>query len=349
MTLPKGSVIRDCGPEALAAVFYYHRRKVSVDEIANHIYSAQLKGTPVAKVLTYCREMGFRTVVKKGTIADIRATIQENRPVLVMGRFNANLAHLFVVAGYNDSARRIVCPYYNDKILLIEYGDFNLKWTDADNFFLDLIPIDDPFDRAEQLEHGKNYREALGFYEQAAKANPDNYRAFVGIGNCRAMIGEIAPARDAYEKAYALNPNDPQLMNNLADCLSTLNQDLPRATELASKAVEMYRSDVAGLQKIVHEARDEADRAEREAQLEQEARRLCFAYGTLGQALLKQKRWDQSLEALEHSFDLIPAGVNYRQLRIRRLGEMAECHRQLGHTAQADDLQKRADLMKAGN
>lgn len=345
ITLPKGSVVRDCGPEALSAVFRFHGRRISVDEISNQIYNPQLKATLVSKVLIYCQDVGFRAQPKKGSIAEVRSSIQENRPVIIMVRIHANLAHFFVVAGYSDEEKALVCPYYDNQVILIHYQDMLTLWEPADYFLLDLQPIEDAYERAERHEIGRRFREAIDEYRQAIEKDPQNYRAFVGMGNCHAQMGQVKEARDAYEKALAVNPHDPQALNNLADCLVTLGERVPEAVELAQKSVNAYEKMIENLRSFLVTCTDEVDRLEAQAQLEQALKRLGFSYGTLGQALYAMDRFDGSIDALKRSFDLLPPIL--RNAQIKRLKEIADCYRKLNNREQAEAFDRKAEALKS--
>jgi Flp pilus assembly protein TadD len=341
MSLPKGSVVRDCGPEALSEMFRFHGTKISVDEISKKIYDPQLKATLVAKVMAYCQEVGFRAVPRRGSIADLRAAIQENRPVIIMVRIHANLAHFFIVAGYSDDEKTIVCPYYDNQVMLLKYPDMLYLWESADYLLLDLIPIDDPYERGQQHEINRKFREAVVEYETALKRDPEHFRAWIGIGNCHAQIGQIREARDAYEKALGVYANDPQALNNLADCLISLNERKADAVELAKKSAHLYVQHVENLKRTIQETTDETDRADVQAQLEQTLRRMAFSYGTWGQALMANGRYADALEPLQKSFDLMPAIL--RNYKIKRLREMARCYDEIGKPDRSQTLRRQAD------
>jgi tetratricopeptide (TPR) repeat protein len=347
MTLPKGSVVRDCGPEVLSAVFRFHGRKISVDEISNHIYNPQLKATLVSKILIYCQDVGFRATPKKGSIAEIRSTIQENRPVIAMIRINANLAHFLVIGGYNDVEKSVVIVDYDNYVYRTHYKDLMQLWEPADCFMLDLQPIEDAYERAERHEIGRRFNDAIAEYRLAIEKDPQNYRAWVGIGNCHAQLGQIKEARDAYQKALTINADDPQALNNLADCLIVLQERKEEAASFAEKSVGCYEKIIENLRAYLSECRDEMDRLDAQAQLEQTLKRLAFSYGTLGQALYATGRFDSSIDALKRSLELMPP--IYKNTQIKRLREIADCYRKLNDRQRAEEFDKKAEALKSGS
>jgi hypothetical protein len=57
----------------------------------------------------------------------------------------------------------------------------------------------------------KNYDQAIKYYDAAVQSNPNYWQAFQGLGNCYYAKGQNAEALSNYQKALALNPNNPQL------------------------------------------------------------------------------------------------------------------------------------------
>jgi len=62
-----------------------------------------------------------------------------------------------------------------------------------------------------QYYAAKNYNYAARYYYAAVKTNPNLAPAYQGLGNCYLLMGRKAEALGYYEKALALNPNNPQL------------------------------------------------------------------------------------------------------------------------------------------
>jgi hypothetical protein len=346
MTLPKGIVTRDCGPEVVASIFGFYGRKIPVDHISNELYSPQLQGTVVPKLVAYCSLAGFHAVPRRGSIADLRAAVLENRPVIVMLQVNANLAHFLVVAGFSDTERRLVVPHYDDKIRFIPYDSLVQHWEGTDCFLLELIPIDDPYELGERLEKARRFREALAHYEKTVTAEPENYRAWLGMGNCLVQIQETARARDAYERAHALARNDPQLLNNLAHCLVALGERPAEAMELSTRAVALIEGRISNLAAIVEAAADPAEKHARSEELERARSTLGYYYGTLGQSLAANGQWTAAIDAYQKSMASLPA--THRAARIQRLTEIAQAYQKLNNQPKAQEYFAKAQALKSG-
>jgi Flp pilus assembly protein TadD len=59
----------------------------------------------------------------------------------------------------------------------------------------------------------------LGDLDIAVKKMPDNARAIFARGRCQLQLGQIAPAESDLRKAMALEPDNPEPINALAQLL----------------------------------------------------------------------------------------------------------------------------------
>ncbi len=121
------------------------------------------------------------------------------------------------------------------------------------------------------LAKGK-YAEARDIYLSAASRNDQSPRVWNGLGVAYEMLGKREPAREAYEKALDLAPEDQAAANNLAHLL--LTQGKP---DEAVKVLAAHKDDAAApkplkqnLSKAMKEAQEQApaDRADKEAAAE---------------------------------------------------------------------------------
>lgn len=81
------------------------------------------------------------------------------------------------------------------------------------------------------------------YLENRASHGPEDALLYGLAGNLHLERNETAEAMAAYEKAVALNPNQPDILNNLAWLLATSNdpatRDAPRALLLAQRAIRL--------------------------------------------------------------------------------------------------------------
>lgn len=89
---------------------------------------------------------------------------------------------------------------------------------------------------AEARRRGGNLPESMQALQQAAALAPDSASLHLNIGLLYEAQGDKAHARQSYEKAVALEPNNPLVLNNLAFLLSENAGDLDRALNYATTA-----------------------------------------------------------------------------------------------------------------
>jgi choline-sulfatase len=92
----------------------------------------------------------------------------------------------------------------------------------------------------EELVHltSGRYREAIAILERVLKEDPTNLLALEHLGYARFQLGELAPARDAYQRLVELGPDRASGWASLGYCLEKLGQR-ERAMEHYRKAEEL--------------------------------------------------------------------------------------------------------------
>jgi len=77
---------------------------------------------------------------------------------------------------------------------------------------------------------------AIQHYEGALRLEPDRPDVLRNLGLAFAATGQTEQAQATYERAFAHTPNDPELLKNMAELRSRM-QDMPGATDLYRAAV----------------------------------------------------------------------------------------------------------------
>ncbi|WP_422106372.1 tetratricopeptide repeat protein [Winogradskyella sp.] len=72
------------------------------------------------------------------------------------------------------------------------------------------------FDEANALYNDGKYAEAIDTYEAILETGEHSAEVYFNLGNANYKLNNIAPSVYYYEKALLLNPNDPDIKNNLA-------------------------------------------------------------------------------------------------------------------------------------
>jgi Flp pilus assembly protein TadD len=118
----------------------------------------------------------------------------------------------------------------------------------AEAAFLEAIALDPNF-MAPYLRLGGLYAaagrfdEALAKVNDAGKRNPDGVGPIMLAGVIYEQKGDVAKARDSYEKALAINPRLVPAANNLAWLYAEYGGDKEKALQLAQMAKEMAPDD----------------------------------------------------------------------------------------------------------
>jgi tetratricopeptide (TPR) repeat protein len=82
-----------------------------------------------------------------------------------------------------------------------------------------MVGIHLPWGRA--LMGKKNVNGAMAEFKTVINANPKNFEAYSYLGQSFAAIGRTGPAIEEYERSLSLQPNQPDLLNNLAWIFAT--------------------------------------------------------------------------------------------------------------------------------
>ena len=88
------------------------------------------------------------------------------------------------------------------------------------------------------VEHERdNLFLAASAFQRAARLQPARYEPHFNIGSILESAGRYRQAIDAYERAMKLDPDQVEVMENLARCYIKSNTNLPRAKELVDRAL----------------------------------------------------------------------------------------------------------------
>jgi len=118
-----------CGPASLSSVIRYYGQNISQEEIAKSVYLRNLKGALITDLENFAKEKGFKTILKKSDIDEIKKFIDERKPVIALldyGYLFITKPHYVVIIGYNDDGF-IINDGYEEKINM-SYGEFLDKW-----------------------------------------------------------------------------------------------------------------------------------------------------------------------------------------------------------------------------
>ena len=132
---------RMCGPAALSSVMTFYGDPAAQDEIAKTVYSEKLKGSLISDLENYARSRHFKTSLGRGTIEQLKQSIDQGRPVIIpvdMGFWIVSQPHYLLVFGYTESA--FIAHTGNEPSQAISYKTFKRQWEKAGCAFLVVYP-----------------------------------------------------------------------------------------------------------------------------------------------------------------------------------------------------------------
>ena len=134
-----------CGPASLAMVLRYWGEPVDQEAIGAALYLPSVKGTLNLDLEFYARRRGFRAEGFRGTLAQVKAEIDQGRPVIVFqdqGVGPLAFPHFFVVIGYDETRELIIAHSGVTANRLISYREFLWTWGKKGNWTLRIWPKD---------------------------------------------------------------------------------------------------------------------------------------------------------------------------------------------------------------
>ncbi len=92
--------------------------------------------------------------------------------------------------------------------------------------------------RGHRHYRNKNFQEALGEYDKAVKAEPDNAEALYWRGRTKLNTGQFDPAAEDFKTAVKLKPDYPEAYDNLG-WLSARRGDYAEGIAFLTKSLEL--------------------------------------------------------------------------------------------------------------
>src|SRR5262245_57505145 len=115
-------------------------------------------------------------------------------------------------------------------------------------FPLAVFNIGDWYEKGLSAFDNRNYREAIGYFTEAIRLNPQYQNAYIYRGVAKYNLGDKRGAIEDYSRAIELNPKDAVAYNNRGVAMSDLGDkqaaiaDLNKSIELDPKSSAAYHS-----------------------------------------------------------------------------------------------------------
>ncbi|OHB74757.1 MAG: hypothetical protein A2Z34_06490 [Planctomycetes bacterium RBG_16_59_8] len=349
----------DCGPEVAVAILDYWRTPLTLPEATRALKTDQHQGTPSPALLLFLREKGLVAEPRKGTLGVVKNAVDSGKPPIIMlevssqpkifaNPFNLErVYHFFIVVGYNDSRRTIVCAAPEGRGYEISYAVLDDAWKSAGHFLCDIRLPDaaDFFRMGEEAEsRGENDR-AIALYRKVLELRPDDAASLLGIGNLLLAGGKKEAALEAYLRAQKSSPADPKILNNLANLYGEAGTNLDEALRLSEEAVRLYREELDAIRRRIPPTQSTSEGKEAQRTLRAKETELAYALGTLGQIRSRKGDHLKAIAAWQSSLETAPLSLT--DFRARRWYEIGLAHREMRNDARAREaLTNAANIVK---
>jgi Tetratricopeptide repeat len=313
----------------------YYGKHASIEELSFYARKPDMAGIPFTQIPELVRLKGFKCTFVEGSVGRIKNAIDRGVPPIVNVRSNGGVFHAFVVIGYSDRERMVICEEYRDAKRLISYEEMEEIWEPAGHTMLELevSRAEALFAEGAVMESRGRFADAASLYKKALEIDATFYEARVGLGNCLLYQHKLEEALVEYKLAYDVNASDPKVCNNLANIYLELKRELPEAEKLAEKAVEKFEAVQRHARTSMEQEPQPAVRAIRQSELKDAEMDLADALGTLGQTRAANAHHDLAIAAWKAARDHYP--LTEFDVRAKRAYEIALSCRALNMPAEA--------------
>ncbi len=130
---------KDCGPAALAGVLRFFGQDGNVEQITSGVYSPALGGTLPMDLVRYVRELGFRAESRSGSMDQIKAEVNQGRPVITLldlGFGPYRQPHYVTVIGYEEFRAVVIMHDGAEPNRVMSFASFDNAWNRAGRWML---------------------------------------------------------------------------------------------------------------------------------------------------------------------------------------------------------------------
>lgn len=248
-----------CGPAALAMVLAWSGLAVTQEEIGPQVYTPGREGTLQSDILAAARRHG-RLAVPIGDLPSLLSELAAGNPVLVFQNLGLGWFpqwHYAVAIGYELDPGNIVLHSGLEERRVVSFELFERTWARGNHWALAILPpqrvpatatLDDTLAAALGIERAQRPVEAAAAYAAITRKWPESYVAWLGLGNTRYALRDLAEAETAFREAIKVRPESPQAWNNLAYALMDQSRRVEaidaarQAVALGGSNAEQYRS-----------------------------------------------------------------------------------------------------------
>lgn len=220
-----------CGPATLAMVSTYLGSPVTPDELAPSLYTPGREGSLAAEMIARARLRGFIPQQLQPELRALAQALAEGSPVIV--RQNNGLSwlpvwHYAVVVGLDAERSEVVLRSGETARMTMSWSVFDRTWARADRWAIRLLPVDSDWpasvtaaDVSRQLLAMARVAPGLAQpgLHRASQRWPSETALWLSLADVGERLQGLDAAESALRDALVVQPEQPLLLNNLADVL----------------------------------------------------------------------------------------------------------------------------------
>jgi hypothetical protein len=238
-----------CGPASLAMTLEWSGVAITPDQLKPEVYTASRQGSLPPDMIGAARRHG-RVAYPVHRIEDVLKEVAGGHPVIVLQRLRSLFRaswHYAVVIGYDLDQHQIILHSGVEAREVLTIDEFATTWQSWGHWgLLTLSPQEFPATAREDvylkavigLEQTERWAEAEQAYTRAVERWPRNGTAWIGLGNSRYALGNLAGAEQAFRSAVDAAPQSGAAHNNLAHILMELDRQ-EEAWEAINQAIQL--------------------------------------------------------------------------------------------------------------
>ena len=236
-----------CGPASLAMTLEWSGVAITPDQLKPEVYTPSRQGSLPSDMIGAARRHG-RVAYPIHRIEDVLEEVAGGHPVIVLQQLKSLFQaswHYAVVIGYDLDEHEIILHSGVEAREVLSLDEFAITWQPWGHWgLLTLSPQKFPATAREEvylkavigLEQTERWTEAQQAYAQAADRWPHNETAWIGLGNSRYALKNLAGAEQAFRSAVDAAPQSGAAYNNLAHVLMELGRP-DEALEVINQAI----------------------------------------------------------------------------------------------------------------
>jgi hypothetical protein len=247
-----------CGPAALAMVLNWGGDTIQPSDLSPEVYTPDLKGSLQSALIGASRRHGRVAYPITGSEA-LLAEVAAGHPVIVL----VNLSffwypkwHYAVVIGFDQTQEEVILHSGLTARKILSTRTFMNVWRRSDFWGLLVLPPDqlpatsnetDWLTAVAALEQTGQWQAAATGYATALKRWPASFTAWMGLGNSRYSLHDLAGSAEAFQQATLRQPDNGMAFNNLAHVLAEQGQReaalvaAQRAVDLGGPLLDTFR------------------------------------------------------------------------------------------------------------